>query len=91
LDALACFAPEHLAGRVLSVDWGPWGGSGMVSEELAKSYARRGIGLIDPADGLAALFEELAHRYATGQFAQPQVVLARADLSSLSAAGQAGP
>ncbi|MBO0730003.1 MAG: SDR family NAD(P)-dependent oxidoreductase, partial [Acidimicrobiaceae bacterium] len=84
LDAMATFPPEHLAGRVLSIDWGPWGGSGMVSEELAREYARRGIGLIDPDDGVAALFEELAHRHETGRFAHPQVVFARADLAALS-------
>ena len=45
----------RLAGRVLGIDWGPWGGTGMVSDELAREYARRGVGLIDPADGVTAL------------------------------------
>ena len=43
LDALAHGgAGGRLAGRVLSIDWGPWGGTGMVSDELAREYARRG-------------------------------------------------
>jgi hypothetical protein len=32
----------------------------MVSAELEREYARRGIGLIDPAEGVAALLRELA-------------------------------
>src|SRR5262249_19793861 len=48
---------SNSSGRVLALDWGPWaapgGRSGMVSAELAREYARRGIGLIDPAEGVA--------------------------------------
>jgi hypothetical protein len=32
----------------------------MVSNELEREYARRGIGLIDPTEGVAALLRELA-------------------------------
>jgi hypothetical protein len=32
----------------------------MVSEELARSYDERGIGLLDPDAAVAALFRELA-------------------------------
>ncbi|MCK9893303.1 SDR family NAD(P)-dependent oxidoreductase, partial [Frankia sp. AgB32] len=62
LDTLAHAAAGRFTGRVVSVDWGPWGsaGGGMVSAELAREYARRGIGLIDPAEGVAALLRELA-------------------------------
>ncbi|SNQ50696.1 Beta-ketoacyl synthase (fragment) [Frankia canadensis] len=66
LDTLAIAAAERFSGRVVSVDWGPWGaapsaaGAGMVSPELAREYARRGIGLIDPAEGVDALLRELA-------------------------------
>jgi hypothetical protein len=48
------------AGRVLTVDWGPWAGGGMVTPELEREYARRGVALIDPADGAASLLAELA-------------------------------
>jgi NAD(P)-dependent dehydrogenase (short-subunit alcohol dehydrogenase family) len=50
------------ASRVVSVDWGPWraDGGGMVSAELEREYARRGIGLIEPAEGVDALLREIA-------------------------------
>jgi NAD(P)-dependent dehydrogenase (short-subunit alcohol dehydrogenase family) len=60
LDALARHWSGAGAGRVLAVDWGPWAGGGMVSPELEREYARRGVALIDPADGVACLLAELA-------------------------------
>ncbi len=59
LDTLARSAGPRFDGRVVSVDWGPWAGTGMVSAELEREYARRGIGLIDPDDGVACLVREL--------------------------------
>jgi hypothetical protein len=32
----------------------------MISPELEREYARRGVGLIPPDEGVARLFEELA-------------------------------
>ncbi|WP_435613079.1 SDR family oxidoreductase [Streptomyces sp. bgisy159] len=50
--------------RALTVHWGPWapaaGHAGMVGPELAREYARRGVRLIDPQEGTAALLRELA-------------------------------
>ncbi|MET9469686.1 SDR family NAD(P)-dependent oxidoreductase [Streptomyces sp. NPDC006544] len=65
-DALDCLAhtwAESFPGRVLSVDWGPWAAEagGMVSPELARAYARRGIPLIEPEAGAAAFLAELSH------------------------------
>src|SRR5690606_28767225 len=62
-DALDTLAREHDGRhgcRVLSLDWGPWGGGGMVSPELTREYARRGIGMLDPTDGVRALLQEVA-------------------------------
>lgn len=59
LDKLARSSNGVLARRVLSIDWGPWGGGGMVSPELEREYARRGIGLIDPEQGAQAMVDEL--------------------------------
>jgi acyl transferase domain-containing protein/NAD(P)H-dependent flavin oxidoreductase YrpB (nitropropane dioxygenase family)/NAD(P)-dependent dehydrogenase (short-subunit alcohol dehydrogenase family)/acyl carrier protein len=60
LDTLAHMRAGQAAGRVVSVDWGPWAGAGMVSPELEREYARRGVTLIDLRAGLAALLSELA-------------------------------
>jgi acyl transferase domain-containing protein/NAD(P)-dependent dehydrogenase (short-subunit alcohol dehydrogenase family) len=69
--------------RVLAIDWGPWAppsdGTGMVSTELIREYVRRGIGLIDPADGVACLFAELAGG------SDPQVVYMCADPAAFEA------
>ncbi|MCA6094847.1 SDR family oxidoreductase [Streptomyces sp. SCA3-4] len=49
--------------RTVTVHWGPWAPDGthggMVGPELAREYARRGIGLIDPREGTLALLREL--------------------------------
>ncbi|MDT7712758.1 MAG: hypothetical protein QOG46_1447, partial [Pseudonocardiales bacterium] len=65
LDTLARIWAHRTDGRVLAVDWGPWAapddGTGMVSAELTRAYTRRGIGLIEPDDGVACLLDELAN------------------------------
>ncbi|MCB5183300.1 SDR family NAD(P)-dependent oxidoreductase [Streptomyces sp. SMC 277] len=63
LDTLArAWAGDGFPGRVLSVDWGPWAAEagGMVTPELERAYARRGIALIEPEAGTAAFLAELA-------------------------------
>jgi NAD(P)-dependent dehydrogenase (short-subunit alcohol dehydrogenase family) len=66
-DALESLGAEWSAqsgNRTLTVHWGPWapkeGHGGMVTPELGKSYARRGISLIDPEEGTLSLLRELA-------------------------------
>ncbi|MGH3771632.1 MAG: SDR family NAD(P)-dependent oxidoreductase, partial [Pseudonocardiaceae bacterium] len=77
LDTLARIWASRTCGRVLALDWGPWastgGGTGMVSSELTREYARRGIGVIKPTDGVACLLAELASG------TDPQVVYMCAD------------
>jgi acyl transferase domain-containing protein/NAD(P)H-dependent flavin oxidoreductase YrpB (nitropropane dioxygenase family) len=60
LDTLAHLWSPRLPSRVVSVDWGPWAGGGMVGPELEREYARRGVSLIDPAAGVGCLLAELA-------------------------------
>ncbi|MGH3699879.1 MAG: SDR family NAD(P)-dependent oxidoreductase [Pseudonocardiaceae bacterium] len=64
LDTLARIWAPRTNGRVVAIDWGPWAapndGSGMVSAELTREYTRRGVGLIEPDDGVACLLAELA-------------------------------
>ncbi|HEX3621837.1 MAG TPA: SDR family oxidoreductase, partial [Acidimicrobiales bacterium] len=54
--------PPIVADRIVSIDWGPWAADadGMVSPELEREFARRGVAMIAPEEGIAALFGELA-------------------------------
>ncbi|MFI7221478.1 type I polyketide synthase [Micromonospora maritima] len=54
LDAWAQSRPAGPA-RVVSVDWGPWAGGGMVSDDHAAAMSRRGVTLLDREPALAAL------------------------------------
>ncbi|MFF3914471.1 SDR family NAD(P)-dependent oxidoreductase [Streptomyces sp. NPDC001852] len=64
LETLGADWADRAGGRALTVHWGPWAPSaahgGMVGAELGREYARRGIELIDPDEGTAALLRELA-------------------------------
>lgn len=64
LQSLGAAWAARTGNRALTVHWGPWaptgGHTGMVSPELGREYARRGIRLIDPEEGTAALLRELA-------------------------------
>ncbi|MCS7481737.1 SDR family NAD(P)-dependent oxidoreductase, partial [Umezawaea endophytica] len=62
-DALESLA-RRCSYRALTVHWGPWAptgvNNGMVTPELMRSYAKRGIKLIDPEEGALSLLRELA-------------------------------
>jgi acyl transferase domain-containing protein/NAD(P)H-dependent flavin oxidoreductase YrpB (nitropropane dioxygenase family) len=64
LESLGARWAQRTGCRALTVHWGPWAPTGphggMVSEELARDYSRRGIRLIDPTAGTLALLRELA-------------------------------
>ncbi|WP_051361928.1 type I polyketide synthase [Solimonas soli] len=60
LDKLAHRWQARIPGRVLSVNWGPWADTGMVSESLKNEYQRKGIGLIPQSQGVHALLRELS-------------------------------
>jgi NAD(P)-dependent dehydrogenase (short-subunit alcohol dehydrogenase family)/acyl carrier protein len=60
LDRLAVHLAERGEVRAISVAWGPWDSTGMVSAELRREYARRGIGLIPVQAGVAGLLDEIA-------------------------------
>jgi NAD(P)-dependent dehydrogenase (short-subunit alcohol dehydrogenase family)/acyl carrier protein len=76
LDKLAWTLQRKIAGRVVSIDWGPWGGTGMATG-LEREYAKRGIGLIDPERAIDALLAELRD----GR--DPQVILTATDPRAL--------
>ena len=60
--------------RVVSIDWGPWRGGGMVSAALEEEFARRGVALISPEVGCAMLEEEIAR----GRKGEAEVVIGAA-------------
>ncbi len=64
LEALGADWSARTGAHCLTVHWGPWAPSaehgGMVTPELAQSYGKRGIALIDPEKGVLALLRELA-------------------------------
>ncbi|MER6526827.1 SDR family oxidoreductase [Streptomyces sp. NPDC001508] len=64
LEAIGRAWGEEAGRRGLTVHWGPWAptgtNDGMVTPELMRSYAARGIRLIDPDEGAISLLRELA-------------------------------
>jgi NAD(P)-dependent dehydrogenase (short-subunit alcohol dehydrogenase family) len=82
-DYLDTLAREHNSartGRVVSIAWGPWAGEGMVSPELQREYATRGIELIEPEGGIRAFMDEVL----AGPRDDAHVLLMRAFPSSLA-------
>ncbi|UGS36425.1 type I polyketide synthase [Capillimicrobium parvum] len=59
LSKLAADLDRRRDARVVAIAWGPWSGAGMVTPAVAGRFAARGIDLIDPAAGCAALIGEI--------------------------------
>ena len=59
LNKLADELDGRWPGRVVSINWGPWRSSGMVSPEVARQFANRGVTLIPVDTGCRLLDEEL--------------------------------
>ncbi|MGH3940756.1 MAG: SDR family oxidoreductase [Pseudonocardiaceae bacterium] len=59
LNKLAAWLDARWPGRVVSLNWGPWKTAGMVSDEVQRRFNQRGIQLIPPQHGVAALLDEL--------------------------------
>ncbi len=81
LDAIAHALGSRIEGRAVSIDWGPWGGAGMVSDALERAYRRRGIGLIPVEAGVQAFLDELR----AGDRGVHQVVWQAGDVMSFGA------
>ncbi|TXI84393.1 MAG: SDR family NAD(P)-dependent oxidoreductase, partial [Cupriavidus sp.] len=86
LDKLAHSWQHRISGRVLSVNWGPWADTGMVSESLKNEYHRKGIGLIPQREGVDALLRELSNL--TGD---PQILLMCGKPENFDGRGTAHP
>lgn len=59
LNKLAIYLDSRLKGRVVSINWGPWDGVGMVSEAMRREFAMRGVQMITVEGGRRALDQEL--------------------------------
>jgi acyl transferase domain-containing protein/NAD(P)H-dependent flavin oxidoreductase YrpB (nitropropane dioxygenase family)/NAD(P)-dependent dehydrogenase (short-subunit alcohol dehydrogenase family) len=58
LNKLALSLDRHCPGRVVSINWGPWE-SGMVSPELRKQFAQRGVVVVPRSVGRRNMDQEL--------------------------------
>ena len=86
LGKLAQELDRRWEARVVSIDWGPWRGAGMVSPALEQEFNRRGVVLIAPEVGCRRLMDELA----LGQKGEVEVVIgASAGLSDTPQAAAA--
>ena len=79
LNKLAIWLDRRWPGRVVAPIWGPWSGIGMVSD-LEDHLGSRGLGMISPEVGVAALVNELVR----GRKGEVEVILA-GDLGTLDA------
>lgn len=61
LDDYANALHKKLKGKVISINWGPWKGAGMVSATLETEYERRGISLIPLEQGKEIFLNEIKY------------------------------
>lgn len=59
VSKLAVMLQRRWPVRVCSIAWAPWDKLGMVSPELKREFARRGVELLSPAAGRQALWREI--------------------------------
>lgn len=71
MNRLAAQLDREWAARVISINWGPWGQTGMASSEVQRRFAERGVQLIGPGGGRAAFAEMLE----TGAREEVEVIL----------------
>jgi acyl transferase domain-containing protein/NAD(P)H-dependent flavin oxidoreductase YrpB (nitropropane dioxygenase family)/NAD(P)-dependent dehydrogenase (short-subunit alcohol dehydrogenase family)/acyl carrier protein len=74
LNKLAQELDHRWPGRVVSINWGPWRSSGMVSPEVERQFASRGVALIPMDTGCRLLDEELRR----GRKGETEVVIGSA-------------
>ena len=60
-DLTASLLSEKTDARVLTINWGPWKGAGMVSDSLEAEFRKRGVSLIPLKAGAQYFVNELKH------------------------------
>lgn len=71
INKLAVYLDRQWPGRVVAINWGPWGKTGMVSPEVQRQFMERGVPLVPPSVGSHAFDREL--RY--GRKGQVEVII----------------
>lgn len=61
MDYLALSMGPKSDVRLLTINWGPWKGAGMVSDTLAKEYEKRKISMIPLLQGSGCFMDELKY------------------------------
>jgi len=59
MNGLAMILSAQWPARVVAMNWGPWGSSGMVSEEVRQQFLSRGIQMIPLDGGAQAALREI--------------------------------
>jgi len=62
LNSLAALLSSRWPARVRALNWGPWDKTGMVSEQVKRQFASRGIQVIPASAGVAAIAREIKAR-----------------------------
>jgi acyl transferase domain-containing protein/NAD(P)H-dependent flavin oxidoreductase YrpB (nitropropane dioxygenase family)/NAD(P)-dependent dehydrogenase (short-subunit alcohol dehydrogenase family)/acyl carrier protein len=71
LNKMAVCLDRSWPARVVALNWGPWDTDGMVSPEVRKQFAERGVELIAAGAGLRRLEEELKY----GRSGESEIVI----------------
>ena len=71
MNGLSVILSAQWPARVVAMNWGPWGSSGMVSEEVRQQFLTRGIQMI-PLDGGA---QAALHEIEAGLQSDPLVAM----------------
>jgi NAD(P)-dependent dehydrogenase (short-subunit alcohol dehydrogenase family) len=62
LNRMARRLDDLWPGKVVSMNWGPWSGAGMVTPEVAEQLATRGMTTVPVEEGRRAVWQEIVHR-----------------------------
>ncbi|MDR3059125.1 MAG: SDR family NAD(P)-dependent oxidoreductase [Prevotella sp.] len=60
-DHIASALNEKMDARILTINWGPWKGTGMVSDTLEAEFKKRGVSLIPLKEGAEYFVNELKY------------------------------
>lgn len=60
-DHIASILNDKVEARILTINWGPWKGTGMVNETLEAEFKKRGVSLIPLKKGAEYFVNELKY------------------------------